>query len=220
MSSSQPQKSDSSGPSTDGHPQGPLGGADQGERPQTPVATLCANSPLPPQTSVALPSLPVFGTGMSLTSSSPVVPVPQSSAGGHFFLVALPAPQASPLAFPRPGSGVACTGRCMDHPLSAVLPQGLCSPHLPALPLLPVPLLVASRFPDRLLALVHSCSFLLPVRQLLEAPRQVSFWTFPRLFRPPDPPLAALFIGHFRTQVSLHRLSLRHTSVFLRSPVR
>ena len=85
MSSSQPQKSDSSGPSTDGHPQGPLGGADQGERPQTPVATLCANSALPPQTSVALPSLPVFGNGMSLTSSSPAVPVPQASAGGHFF---------------------------------------------------------------------------------------------------------------------------------------
>ena len=34
------------GPSKDGHPQGPVAGAVQGESPQSPAATMCADSPL------------------------------------------------------------------------------------------------------------------------------------------------------------------------------
>ena len=223
MSSSLPQKTDSSGPSMDGHPQGPLGGAGQGERPQspavtlcavsalppwssmalsslpapqTPAATLCAVSARPPQSSMALPSLsvpqtpaatlsavsalppqspmalpwlPVSGTRTCLTSSLPVVPVSQPPAAVPFY--GGPAcPLVSLHAFPRPGNAVACAGRCLNHPLSTDLPQGLCSPHLPVLPPFPVLLLVASRFPDRLLAWACICSSLLPVRPPLAAP--------------------------------------------------
>ena len=85
MSSPLPQKSDSSGPSKDGHPQGPLGGAGQGECPQTPAATLCAVSALPLQSPMALPSLPPLSTGLCSTSSSSAVPVYQSAAAGHFY---------------------------------------------------------------------------------------------------------------------------------------
>ena len=168
MSSSQAQKSDSSGPSKDGQPQGPPGGADQGESPQTPAATLCADSALPPQTSRALPSLPAMGTGMCMTSSLPAVPVSQTPAAGHFYGGPTGPPGFAP-CFPSPWQWSGMYGQMYGPSAFGGPAQGPMQPPPVGASAFSSVLLVASRFPDRLLAWAYICSSLLPVHPLLAA---------------------------------------------------